>query len=167
MSDEQTSQSDIPIPPTNVDAERASSSIELDSFAVIDAYPQLREMPPKEAQVVMLYASGMNQQQIASFLEIGLPTVRGIIDKHDVTKIIRKGMEMQKLFLANSIGTVMISAIAEIKKKTKDFKGMRVQELMSMIRSCVEVQKHLHPPEKEKVDNTAELLNALRAPKTS
>ncbi len=144
-----------------------SIRIELDSRAVIEAYPQLRELPPSEAQVIMLYAAGMTQKQIAAFLDITQRTVEYVLSKHDITKIIRKGVEMQKLFLANSVGTVMMQAIAEIKKKTDEFQKMPVAQLMNLIRSCVDVQKHLSPPEKEKTDDSADLLTALResAPK--
>ena len=153
--------------PVNIDDRKSANTVELDSFAVIDAYPQLRELPPKEAQVIMLFAAGMKPGQIASFLDIQPKTVDYIIGKHDITKVIRKGVEMQKLFLANSIGTVMMQAMAEIKKKSSQFKDLPVSQLMSLIRNCAEIQKSLNPPEKEKVDETADLINALREGKKS
>lgn len=129
---------------------------------IINEYPMLKEMPPQHAEVVLLYASGMTRAAVAAYLGLRESTVGNVLSKYDITKIIRKGVELQKLLLANSIGVIMIQAIADIRNKSKDFKDMSVPTLMNLVRTCVEVQKGLTPPEKSQRDDTKELLEGLR-----
>jgi hypothetical protein len=137
--------------------------VELDYMSIIDSYPQLRDMPPRDAQIVMLFAAGMTQAGIGQYLNISKSTVTAVLEKYDVSRVIRKSVELQRLLLANSIGSIMVSAITQVRKKVDEFQKMPVAQIVSILKQCVEIQKSLQPSEQVKSDDSKELIERLRS----
>ena len=125
--------------PTPVD--RGRPPIDVDMIQALENFPQLKELPPVEAQIIVLYAAGMLPAGISSYLGLSPNTVNTVLEKSKIAEIISKGVEIQKMLLANQIGGIMVAALAEVKKKTKEFKDMPVSSLMKLIESCHSIQE--------------------------
>ena len=136
--------------------------VDIDVSSVIDNYPQLREMPARDAEIVIYYATGMTIVEIGNRVNLSRQTVYDTLKKYDITKVIRRGVEMQKLLLANSIGSIMVSAVQQIKTKHKEMKDMSIHGLMNLIKVCSDVQKHLNPPERRDETTTDDLVQSLK-----
>lgn len=149
--------------PTQTNQRADIMGVDIDLMSVMDSYPMLKELPPQEAMVIMYFALGMTPANIAGTVDVSKQTVLSIIRKHDITKVMRRGLEMQKLFLASALGSITIAAIAEIKKKSSDFAQMSVPSLVQIIKACADVQKTLNPPERQHQSDDQELLSSLRS----
>ena len=121
--------------------EKNRPPIDVDMIQALESFPQLKELPPAEAQIIVLYAAGMLPAGIASYLGLHINTVNTVLEKSKIAEIIAKGVEIQKLLLANQIGGIMVAALAELKKKTREFKDMPVASLIKLIESCHAIQE--------------------------
>lgn len=139
--------------------DRADSAlVNVDNAAIMETYPQLKEMPKKHAEIILLYAVGMKAKEIADHKGIARQSVYDVIGKYDVAKMIAQGMTLQKLMLASSLGIVMIHAMNQIRGKVGEMSKMGLRDIVSLLQKLVEIQTVLNPPELPKHSETPSAL---------
>ena len=110
-------------------------TVDVDALALIENFPQLKDLPPQEAQIVMLYVAGMTPKAIGQYLDLSPQAVILVLNKHDFTKAMRRGLEMQKLLIANSIGAIMVSSILQIKRRAQEFERLSLPQIMQLVKT--------------------------------
>lgn len=136
-------------------------AIKIDEVALLKTYPPLKHIPKDHLQIVVLLLAGMNPTSIEEALDISRQTVYNVIKKYDVQQIIKDSLGIQRMLLANSLGTMAIEALSALVQKREDLKRMTPQMLLSFIQTCLNLSDAIRPKEKIEQKTTEELIDDL------
>lgn len=130
-------------------------------------YPELRDLPLLEAQVILLASAGIEKTTIADGLDIGRTTVYEILKRNKVYDKIKSGISLQVELTKLSIGEVMVEASALVRMKKGELKGMSLKQLMAVMQQCSSIlstmKVNVDPQKKKELDDEVSAFNALEA----
>ena len=141
------------------------SSVTINKEAVLDQYPQLREMPPNHAEIIMLTAIGMTPTTISEHVGVSRQTVYDVLKKYDVYGIIKQGMDLQKLFLAAQLGSVMVEAITALNsdENLRKIKSMPPSQIIDFASRAAQIIEKLNPRQIEVVKSESSIIKELKS----
>lgn len=140
------------------------SQITINKEAVLNQYPQLREMPLDHAEIIMLSAIGMTPTTVAERVEVSRQTVYDVLKKYDVYAIIKQGMDLQKLFIASQLGSIMVEAITALNsdENLKRVKSMPPLQMMEFVNKAAQIVEKLNPRPIEVVKSESSIIKELK-----
>ena len=98
-----------------------------------EQYPELRDIPIRDAQIILLASAGIEKTTIAEAMDVSRQTVYDILSKHNVTDMIKGGINLQAMLTRAQIGTIMIEAAAELMNKKSELKRMNAKQLLEVV----------------------------------
>jgi hypothetical protein len=128
-------------------------------------FPELQEMPLRDAQIILLSAAGIPKTTIAEGMGIGRQTVYDILNKHQVSAMIQGGVNLQMMLTRCQIGQVMVEAASMLMSKRSQLKGMKADALLNVIQKCSAVLAQIkveRGEQKEMVNDLANPMNMLK-----
>jgi predicted DNA-binding protein YlxM (UPF0122 family) len=103
-----------------------------------EQYPELRDIPIRDAQIILLASAGIEKTTIAEAMDVSRQTVYDILSKHNVTDMIKGGINLQAMLTRAQIGTIMIEAAAELMNKKSELKRMNAKQLLEVVQKCAQ-----------------------------
>lgn len=103
-----------------------------------DQYPELRDIPIRDAQIILLASAGIEKTTIAEAMDVSRQTVYDILNKHNVTDMIKGGINLQAMLTRAQIGTIMIEAASEMMNKKSELKQMNAKQLLEVVQKCAQ-----------------------------
>lgn len=140
----------------------SESSIAINEPALLHLYPQLRNIPRDHLQIVVYTIAGLTPTAIADAVGVTRPTVYNVIEKYNIKSIINDSIGLQKMLLANSIGTMAVEAMAALALKKGDLKSMSANQLIPFIKECLTLADAIRPKNLEPKKSADELISGLK-----
>lgn len=101
-----------------------------------EQYPELRDIPIRDAQIILLASAGIEKTTIAEAMDISRQTVYDILSKYKISDMIRGGINLQAMLTRAQIGTIMVEAAAELMNKRSELKQMNARQLLDIVQKC-------------------------------
>jgi predicted DNA-binding protein YlxM (UPF0122 family) len=101
-----------------------------------EQYPELRDIPIRDAQIILLASAGIEKTTIAEAMDISRQTVYDILGKYKITDMIRGGVNLQAMLTRAQIGTLMVEAASELMNKKSELKAMNARQLLDVVQKC-------------------------------
>lgn len=138
------------------------SSIVINEPVLLRMYPQLRELPNNHIQIVVLTIAGLSPTTISEIVGVTRPTVYNVLEKYNIKGIISDSIELQRMLLANSIGTLAVEALAALGQKKDAFKAMSPTVLLAFIKDSLGLADAIRPKRTEAAKTPKELIQSLK-----
>ena len=103
-----------------------------------EQYPELRDIPIRDAQIILLASAGIEKTTIAEAMDVSRQTVYDTLSKHNVTDMIKGGINLQAMLTRAQVGTIMIEAAAELMNKKSELKSMSAKQLLEVVQRCAQ-----------------------------
>lgn len=101
-----------------------------------EQYPELRDIPIRDAQIILLASAGIEKSTIAEAMDISRQTVYDILGRYKITDMIKGGINLQAMLTRAQIGTIMVEAAAELMNKRGELKQMNARQLLDIVQKC-------------------------------
>jgi len=99
-------------------------------------FPELKDIPIREAQVILLCSAGIEKTTVAQAMDISRQTVYDILHRHKVVDMIKGGINLQSMLTRAQVGTIMVEAAAELMNKRGELKKMNASQLLNVVSRC-------------------------------
>lgn len=114
-----------------------------------EQYPELRDIPIRDAQIILLASAGIEKTTIAESMDVSRQTVYDVLGKYKVTDMIKGGINLQAMLTRAQIGTIMIEAAAELMNKKAEIKRMNAKQLLEVVQKCAQTIQSIKVSEVE------------------
>lgn len=114
-----------------------------------EQYPELRDIPIRDAQIILLASAGIEKTTIAESMDVSRQTVYDVLGKYKVTDMIKGGINLQAMLTRAQIGTIMIEAAAELMNKKSEIKRMNAKQLLEVVQKCAQTIQSIKVSEVE------------------
>lgn len=138
-----------------------------------DDFPELKDIPMRDAQIILLSAAGIEKSTIAQGMDISRQTVYDVLGKYKIQELIRGGINLQMMLTRTQVGTILVEASTELMKKKGDLKNMNATQLLNVMSMCTKIVQGMkiekagsQPPESKSSDPMEDLKNAITAEAT-
>ena len=138
------------------------SILMVDQVALLERYPQLKEIPPHHMEIIIMTLAGFGAASIAERAKCSTRTIYNVLDKYDMRAIVEKGVEMQRLLLANQLGSMAVEAMMELKNKIPDLRKMSPTALLNFITGAIELSDMVRPKFNAKKQAESDLVDQLK-----
>lgn len=130
-----------------------------------EQYPELRDIPIRDAQIILLASAGIEKTTIAEAMDISRQTVYDILGKYKITDMIKGGINLQAMLTRAQIGTLMVEAASELMNKKSELKGMGARQLLDIVQKCastiLSIRVNAEERKASSIHNPFEELNKL------
>jgi DNA-binding XRE family transcriptional regulator len=99
-------------------------------------FPELKDIPIREAQVILLCSAGIEKTTVAEAMDISRQTVYDILKRHKVMDMIKGGINLQSMLTRAQVGTIMVEAASELMNKRGELKKMNASQLLNVVSRC-------------------------------
>lgn len=132
-----------------------------------EQYPELKDIPIRDAQIILLASAGIEKTTIAEAMDVSRQTVYDILGKYKITDMIKGGINLQGMLTRAQIGTLMVEAASELMNKKSELKQMNARQLLDIVQKCASAIVTIKVQAEERrplsVSNPFEELNKLAA----
>jgi predicted DNA-binding protein YlxM (UPF0122 family) len=133
-------------------------------------FPELKDIPIKEAQVILLCSAGIEKTTVAEAMDISRQTVYDILKRHKVMDMIKGGINLQSMLTRAQVGTIMVEAAAELMNKRGELKKMNASQLLNVVSRCAatisQIKVTVDEPKQAEASNPFEDLKRVVAERT-
>lgn len=130
-----------------------------------EQYPELKDIPLRDAQIILLASAGIEKTTIAEGMDISRQTVYDVLNKYKITDMIRGGINLQAMLTRAQVGTLMVEAASELMNKKSELKGMNARQLLDVVQKCastiLSIKVNAEERKVQQISNPFEELNKL------
>lgn len=138
------------------------TSIQIDEPTLLRTYPQLKALPKDHLQIVILTIAGMGPNAVSDTVGVTRQTVWNVLQKYNIAAIISDSMGLQRMLLANSLGSMAVDALAALTQKRDELKKMSASSLLEFINKCLTMSDTIRPKDSGERKSAKQLLEQLK-----
>ena len=112
--------------------------------SALQKYPQLKDMDPRHAAIVLLFAAGLPAPSIAEYCKCSRACVYKVVNQYKVSEDIHEGLELQKLILVSSLGSLAVQAAGNLHAKRDEMNGMNLKQTLGVLTDVMKLIESLN-----------------------